>query len=96
MSGWALAPGPEMRGDLYRDEGRQVPGRVPGDEGPTAVQMRAMTAKAARSSRSKASVSLTLAAVAAQATGTPSPSTATWYFGPCCTDRLVGAGSWVG
>ncbi len=43
MSGWALAPGPEMRGDLYRDEGRQVPGRVPGDEeGPTAVQMRAL------------------------------------------------------
>ena len=42
MSGWALAPGPEMRGDLYRDEGRRVPGRVPGDEGPTAVQMRAL------------------------------------------------------
>ncbi len=42
MSGWALAPGPEMRGDLYRDEGHQVPGRVPGDEGPTAVQMRAL------------------------------------------------------
>ena len=42
MSGWALAPGPEMRGDLYRDEGRQVPGRVPGDEGPTAAQMRAL------------------------------------------------------
>ena len=42
MSGWALAPGPEMRGDLYRDEGRQVSGRVPGDEGPTAVQMRAL------------------------------------------------------
>ncbi len=42
MSGWALAPGPEMRGDLYRDKGRQVSGRVPGDEGPTAVQMRAL------------------------------------------------------
>jgi hypothetical protein len=42
MSGWALAPGPEMRGGLYRAEGRQVPGRVPGDEGPTAVQMRAL------------------------------------------------------
>ena len=42
MSGWALAPGPGMRGDLYRDEGRQVPGRAPGDEGPTAVQMRAL------------------------------------------------------
>src|SRR3712207_4244664 len=41
------------------------------------VRMRAMTAKAARNSRSKARVSLTLAAVAAQATGTPSPSTAT-------------------
>src|SRR3954449_127256 len=34
--------------------------------------MRAMTAKAARNSRSKTSVSLTLAAVARQATGTPS------------------------
>jgi hypothetical protein len=31
-----------MRGDLYRDEGRRVPGRVPSDEGPTAVQMRAL------------------------------------------------------
>ena len=43
MSGWALAPGPGTRGDLHRDEGRRVPGRVPGDEdGPTAVQMRAL------------------------------------------------------
>jgi hypothetical protein len=42
MNGWALAPGPKMRGDLYRDEGRQVPGRVPGDEGPTTAQMRAL------------------------------------------------------
>jgi len=42
MSGWALAPGSKMRGDLYRDEGRQVPGRVPGDEGPTTAQMRAL------------------------------------------------------
>src|SRR5215213_3310632 len=44
--------------------------------------MRAMTAKAARNSRSKTSVSLTLAAVATHATGTPSPSTATWYLVP--------------
>jgi hypothetical protein len=43
VSGWALAPGPEIRGDPHRDEGRRVPGRVPGDEeGPTAVQMRAL------------------------------------------------------
>ena len=42
MSEWALAPGPKMLGDVYRDEGRQVPGRVPGNEGPTAVQMRAL------------------------------------------------------
>ena len=42
MSGWALAPGPKMPGDLYRDEDRRVPGRVLGDEGPTAVQMRAL------------------------------------------------------
>src|SRR3954451_24023887 len=44
--------------------------------------MRAITAKAARNSRSKTSVSLTLAAVATHATGTPSPSTATFYFVP--------------
>src|SRR4051812_36115065 len=44
--------------------------------------MRAITAKAARNSRSKTSVSLTLAAVATPATGTPSPSTATFYFVP--------------
>src|SRR3954464_1910309 len=44
--------------------------------------MRAITAKAARNSRSKTSVSLTLAAVARHATGTPSPSTATWYLVP--------------
>ena len=43
MSGWAPAPGPKMlSGDVCRDEGRRVPGRVPGDEGPTAVQMRAL------------------------------------------------------
>ena len=42
MSGWALAPGPGMRGDLYRAEGRQVPGRVPADGGPTAARMRAL------------------------------------------------------
>src|ERR1044071_8361343 len=44
--------------------------------------MWAMTAKAARNSRSKTSVSLTFAAVARQATGTPSPSAARWYLVP--------------
>src|SRR5689334_16544620 len=44
--------------------------------------MRAMTAKAARNSRSKTSVSLILAAVARQATGTPSRSVAIWYLVP--------------
>src|SRR3954449_5560538 len=44
--------------------------------------MRAITAKAARNSRSKTSVSLTFAAVARQATGTPSPSVAMWYLVP--------------
>src|SRR6476659_6866870 len=53
--------------------------------------MRAMTAKAARNSRSKASVSLTLAAVARQATGTPSPSVAMWYLVPLLP-RSVGLG----
>src|SRR6201993_681488 len=55
------------------------------------VRMRAMTAKAARNSRSKTSVSLTLAAVAQQATGTPVPSTATWYLVPHLA-RSVGFG----
>src|SRR3982751_3480625 len=53
--------------------------------------MRAITAKAARNSRSKTSVSLTLAAVATHATGTPSPSTATLYFVPRLA-RSVGLG----
>src|SRR3712207_2379084 len=55
------------------------------------VRMRAMTAKAARNSRSKTGVSLTLAAVAAQATGTPSPSVAMWYLVPLLA-RSVGLG----
>src|SRR4051812_31442980 len=53
--------------------------------------MRAITASAARNSRSKTSVSVTLAAVATHATGTPSRSTATWYFVPRLA-RLVGLG----
>src|SRR5215218_4655178 len=53
--------------------------------------MRAITAKAARNSRSKTSVSLTLAAVATHATGTPSPSTAPLYFVPRWA-RSVGLG----
>src|SRR3954463_14727065 len=53
--------------------------------------MRAITAKAARNSRSKRSVSLTLAAVARQATGTPSPSVAMWYLVPRLP-RSVGLG----
>src|SRR4051812_20337339 len=53
--------------------------------------MRAITAKAARNSRSKTSVWLTWAAVATHATGTPSPSTATFYFVPRLA-RSVGLG----
>src|SRR5215212_7410056 len=55
------------------------------------VRIRAITAKAARNSRSKTSVSLTLAAVATHATGTPSPSTATLYLVPRLA-RSVGLG----
>src|SRR4051794_10425510 len=44
--------------------------------GGAAGRKRAMTAKAARNSRSKTRVSLTFAAVRKQATGTPSPSVA--------------------
>ena len=55
------------------------------------VRIRAMTAKAARNSRSNTRVSLTLAAVAAQATGTPSPMVAMWYLVPRLP-RSVGLG----
>src|ERR687898_1139840 len=55
------------------------------------VRIRAMTAKAARNSRSNTKVSLTLAAVAAQATGTPSPVVAMWYLVPRLP-RSVGLG----